>query len=238
MTPKVSITDNIAIVRSQIGEAARSAGRDPGEIKLVAATKTVSLPQIAEAIKAGLTDFGENRVQEALPKIASFPQVNWHLIGHLQRNKVKDVIGKFSLIHSVDSERLAREISGRYLGPGTGYQGDLKAVPVLIEVNVSGEASKYGVTPEQLFPLLQVISGFANISVEGLMTVAPIVPDPEKARPYFARLKALSERIKEQRLPNVVMKYLSMGMTDDFPAAIKEGSNLVRIGRGIFGQRS
>jgi len=223
----VSIKENLEFVRERIAAAARRANRSPDEIKLVAVTKTVPLPLIAEAIAAGITDCGENRVQEALAKLAAFPQVNWHLIGHLQRNKVKDVVGKFSLIHSVDSERLGRELGARNTELGT--QGK-----VLIEVNVSGEKTKYGVAPEELFPLLQVVGGFASIQVEGLMTMAPIVSDPSLARPYFARLRELSEKANDLRLPNVTMKYLSMGMTDDFEVAVEEGANLVRIGRAIF----
>lgn len=222
MTRAVSITDNIIEVRSQIEQAAVLAGRRLTEITLIAVTKTIAPLQVAEAIAAGVTDFGENRVQEALPKVIAFPQVNWHLLGHLQRNKVKDVIGKFKLIHSVDSIKLAQMLTG----------------PVLIEVNTSGEATKYGVTPEGLFPLLQVVSGFANIQVVGLMTIAPMVTDSEQARPYFSRLRELSFKVRELHLPNVKMSYLSMGMSDDFVAAIKEGANLVRIGRAIFGKRS
>lgn len=223
----MSIKENLAIVRERIAAAARRANRSPNDIKLVAVTKTVPLPQIAEAVKAGITDCGENRVQEALAKLAAFPQVNWHLIGHLQRNKVKDVVGKFSLIHSVDSERLVRELGTRGEGPETGEQ-------ILIEVNVSGEKSKYGVAPEELIPLLQVVSGFDNIRVEGLMTMAPVVPDPAGSRPYFRRLRELSQKVGALKLPKVEMKYLSMGMTDDFEVAVEEGANLVRIGRAIF----
>jgi pyridoxal phosphate enzyme (YggS family) len=223
----VSIKENLAVVRERLAAAARRSGRSPDEIKIIAVTKTVEPARIAEAIAAGITDCGENRVQEALAKIAAFPQVNWHLIGHLQRNKVKDVIGKFALIHSVDSERLARELGARNTEIGT--QGK-----VLIEVNTSGEKTKYGVTPDELIPLLQVISGFGSIQVAGLMTMAPLVPDPELARPYFARLRALSVQAEALNLPNVDLKYLSMGMSDDLEVAVEEGANLVRIGRAIF----
>jgi PLP dependent protein len=223
----VSIKENVADVRRRIAAAAERSNRSPDEIRIVAVTKTVPPEQIAEALAAGLTDCGENRVQDALLKVAAFPRVNWHLIGHLQRNKVKDIVGKFSLIHSVDSERVARELGVRSLEFGERQK-------VLIEVNTSGEKTKYGVTPGELIPLLQLVSGFASIQVEGLMTMAPIVADPELARPYFARLRELSVQAQALDLPNVELKYLSMGMSDDFEVAVEEGANLVRIGRAIF----
>jgi pyridoxal phosphate enzyme (YggS family) len=229
MTRTVSIKEELEIVKGQIAVAAGNRAKD---IKIIAVTKTVPPEKIKEAIEAGLTDFGENRVQEALPKVKAFPQVNWHLIGHLQTNKVKEVMGKFKLIQSVDSERVVREIERR----GTMDGGP--RIKILIEVNTSGEESKYGVKPAELIPLLQLISGFGNISVAGLMTIAPIVADQEQARPYFAALRKLSLQVAQLHLPNVEMKYLSMGMSDDFLAAIKEGANLVRLGRAIFGKRS
>lgn len=228
------VKSNIEIVRQKVAAAVQRSGRNPSEIKIIAVTKTVPVELIEQAIQAGITDLGENRIQEAIPKIEilkpRYPHVAWHMIGHLQRNKVKNVVGKFELIQSVDSERLAREIQAQAEARGQRQK-------VLVEVNVSGEESKYGVTLEQVIPLLQVISEFANIQIQGLMTVAPIVSDPEEVKPYFAQLRQLSETIKKLGLPNVEMKYLSMGMTEDFSVAIEEGSNMVRIGRAFFGER-
>ncbi|MDD5382988.1 MAG: YggS family pyridoxal phosphate-dependent enzyme, partial [Candidatus Margulisbacteria bacterium] len=182
----MQIAQNLAELERRIAAAAARAGRWPQDIKLIAVSKTVPVELIEQAIGAGITAFGESRLQEAVPKVnllrAKYPQINWHMIGHLQRNKVKQALEVFDLIHSVDSEKLAREIGIR--GQGLGIR-----VPVLVEVNTCGEASKYGVPAEEAVALLKVMAGFDNIQVQGLMTIAPIVTDPGKARPYFTKLR-------------------------------------------------
>lgn len=227
----MSIQENLQIIRSRIAKAASAVGRNPNEITLIGAIKNQPTEKIIEALEAGLTDIGENKVQEAKARFdeikSKFPNVTWHMIGHLQRNKVRQALDIFDIIHSLDSERLAQEI-----------QAKAKDVSVLVEVNTSGEETKYGILADATIDFLKKVSNFGNIQVQGLMTIAPIVSDPEKIRPYFKKLKDLSEQIKQLNLPNIEMKYLSMGMTDDFEVAIQEGSNLVRIGRAIFGQRS
>ena len=224
MLAKVSIKENLELIRQRI----KQAGADPNKIKLVAAVKTLSPEQVEEALQAGITDIGDNKVQEAKAKAElkeKYPQVQWHMIGHLQRNKVRQALPLFDIIQSVDSERLAREID----------EQAQKKVPILIEVNTSGEESKYGVPADQAIDLLKIVSKFANIAVQGLMTIAPLVEDPEQARPCFVRLRQLSEEITALNLPNTEMKYLSMGMTDDFEVAIQEGANIIRLGRALFG---
>jgi len=221
------IAKNLQSVKERIGEAARRAGKDPAEIKLVAATKDVPAGLILEAIKAGLTDIGENRVQEARQKFDALKDqpVIWHMIGHLQTNKVKAALEIFSVIQSVDSERLADEISQRAQ----------KIVEVFIEVNTSGEESKFGILPEKAVQLAEHISGLKNLKLTGLMTVGPLTGDEKAVRESFRLLKNIFKRIKGLNLPSVELKYLSMGMSQDFETAIEEGSNLVRIGRAIFG---
>lgn len=218
-------------MRERVARAASVAGRDPKEITIVAAAKNQPLERVLEALECGITAIGENRVQEAASRQAEvrarFPKTAIHMIGHLQRNKVRQALDIFDIIQSLDSERLAREISAR-----------AKEIPVLVEVKTSEEAAKSGVPAEAAPAFLEMVSGLGNIKVKGLMTVAPLSDDPEKARPYFAGLRELSEKIKTLNLPNVEMQYLSMGMTDDLEAAIQEGSNLIRVGRAIFGQRS
>jgi hypothetical protein len=198
----------------------------------VAVTKTATIEQIKEAISAGIKIIGENKVQEAKEKYqvlsADIANIEWHLVGHLQTNKVKYAIEIFDLIHSVDSIKLAREIDKRSLQFGM-------VTNILVEVNVSGEETKYGIKPEEVEPFLKEISEFSGIKVRGLMTIAPIAEDKEEVRPYFRKLRELSEKIENKNIKNVKMDYLSMGMTDDFEVAIEEGANMVRIGRGIFG---
>lgn len=214
----MSIKENLQIVRERIASAALRVGRDPNEIKLVAVIKNVPLDKVFEALEAGVTDIGESRIQEAEERYAAirsrFPSVTYHMVGHLQRNKVRQALDMFDIIQSVDSERLAEEISRRAERP----------VPILIEVNTSGEASKFGTEPDKTIDLVRFASSFANIKVEGLMTIGPLAGDPRES---FRQLRELSGKIGG-------LKYLSMGMTDDFEPAIEEGSNLVRIGRGIF----
>lgn len=235
----MELAANIARVRERIAAAARRVGRDPGEITLVAVTKTVPAHRVREAWELGLTDFGENRVQEAVAKIPLIvpegasaldrPSPRWHMIGHLQRNKVKHVIPLFDIIHSVDSVRLAQEIERRAERAG-------KVMPVLLEVNVAGEATKYGFAPEEVAAAVEEIAPLPHLEIHGLMTVAPIAEDPEEVRPHFRRLRELRDELA-RRFPSLDWHHLSMGMTDDFEVAIEEGATMVRIGRAIFGER-
>jgi len=222
-----TIAENIMLIRSRIEKAARRAGRDPAQIKLVAATKDVPVSLIEEAVKAGITDIGENRVQEARQKFDQLKQlpVTLHMIGHMQTNKVKTALEMFSVIQSVDSERLADEISGKAQ----------KTIDIFIEVNTSGEESKFGVFPDKAIELARHISVSNNLRLTGLMTVGPLTNKEADIRKSFRSLADLFDQIKGLNLPGVELKYLSMGMSDDFEPAIEEGSNLVRIGRAIFG---
>jgi pyridoxal phosphate enzyme (YggS family) len=223
-----TVKDNLETINKKIKEAALKVNRDPQEIKLVAVTKTATLEQIKEAINEGVKIIGENKVQEATEKYQVLTtEVKWHLIGHLQTNKVKYAVEIFDLIHSVDSIKLAKEIDKRSVQ-------FKKIIDVLIEVNISGEETKYGYNPEKVEAFLKEISEFSGIRVRGLMTIAPISKNKEEVRPYFRRLRELSERIRDKNIKNIKMDYLSMGMTDDFEIAIEEGANMVRIGRGIF----
>jgi len=225
----MSIKENLEKIKQQIRAKSELVGRDPQEITLVAVAKTVEVDRIEEAIASGVTIVGESRVQEANEKYRKVGnKVIWHLVGHLQRNKAKDAVKIFDLIHSVDSVKLANEIDKQARNGG-------KIQKILIEVNVSGEESKYGLSPEELIPFLKEISELANIRVKGLMTMAPLYENPDYSRPHFRKLRELMEKVKAQNIINVEMKYLSMGMTNDFEVAIEEGSNMVRIGRAIFG---
>lgn len=222
------ISENLKIVRQRIYEAARRAGKGGSDIVLVCVTKEVRMPQIEEAIAAGVRDIGESYVQDAIKKVNTIgKKVKWHFIGHLQTNKAKEAVGLFDLIHSVDSLKLAAEISKQ-----AGRLGIVK--DVLIEVKTSQEATKYGISPEEIFHLIGRVSLLPNLRVKGLMTMAPVVEAPEEARPYFRRLKELAEAIAAKNIENVKMEWLSMGMSQDFEVAIEEGANMVRIGRAIF----
>ena len=224
-----TIKNNLEIINKKIRKAALKVNRNPEEIKLVAVTKTATTEQIEEAINAGVKIIGENRVQDAKKKYQIFTaDVEWHLIGHLQTNKAKYAVEIFNCIHSVDSIKLAQEIDKRSLQFG-------KIMDVLVEVNVSGEETKYGIKSEEVETFLKEISEFPRIRIRGLMTIAPIAEDKEEVRPYFRKLRELSEKIKSKNIENIKMDYLSMGMTEDFEIAIEEGANMVRIGRGIFG---
>lgn len=223
------IKNNLEIINEKIKKAALKANRNPEGIKLVAVTKTATIEQIKEAISEGVKIIGENKVQEAKEKYHILTaDIEWHLVGHLQTNKVKYAIEIFDFIHSMDSIKLAKEIDKRSLQFG-------KIANVLVEVNVSGEETKYGIKPEEVEPFLKEISEFSRIRVRGLMTIVPIAEDKEEVRPYFKKLWELFEKIKIKDIKNVKMDYLSMGMTEDFEVAIEEGANMVRIGRGIFG---
>jgi len=219
------------MVLERIGEAAARCGRDPAEIKLLAATKSQGVAQIRAAIEAGMRLFGENYVQEAKAKRDAIQDpVEWHMIGHLQRNKVKAALEIFSLIQSLDSVALARELDkeGRKRG---------QVVRAFVEVNLGGEETKSGVAERQVLELLEEVGSLSHVRVEGLMTVPPFREDPEEVRPYFRALKELQRRLEASGIPNVDVKELSMGMTHDYPVAIEEGATLVRIGTAIFGPR-
>ena len=222
------IGDNLKRVREQIAAAAEESGRSPEEIQLVAVTKTVEVEAIQEAISCGVTIIGENRVQEALAKHPRVKgSVKWHLVGHLQRNKVKKALEIFDLIHSVDSLRLAEEISRR-------SQELRRRTDILIQVNTSGEESKFGLAPHEAIPFLESLAPLGGIRILGLMTIGAFLPDPEQVRPCFVKLREIFEHAKSLRIPNLEMRLLSMGMTNDFPAAIQEGANMLRIGTAIF----
>ena len=224
------IAERLANVRARIERAARGVGREPSSVTLVAVSKTVGLEQILEAVEAGQRDFGENRVQEALGKIAGLPGIRWHMVGHLQRNKARHVVGRFELIHSVDSARLV-DVLDR-LGRERGL-----VVRTLVEVNVGGEASKSGVLPGDLPALLDHAAGREGLAVEGLMTVPPWTEDPQDARPFFVALARLREAESRAARPGVHLEHLSMGMSHDFEVAIEEGATIVRVGTAIFGPR-
>lgn len=225
------LRENIARLRERIRRAAERGGRDPEQIKVVAVTKGVPVEKIRVAVSSGITAIGENRVQELVAKQKELGmEVEWHLVGHLQRNKVKYVVGKVALIHSVDSLRLAWEIDRRAQQMGT-------VMNVLLQVNVSGEETKYGVPPGEALDMVDKLSRLAGIKVVGLMTMAPEVDDPEQARPVFRGLKRLADEIGAARISGVDMGIISMGMSNDFEVAIEEGATLIRVGRIIFGLR-
>jgi pyridoxal phosphate enzyme (YggS family) len=225
------IEDNIKDIRSRIEKAAKKTGRGAEEIKLVAVSKTVEPERINEAIRCGIDIIGENRVQEAEAKFKQVTEkVEKHLVGHLQTNKAKKAVELFDFIQSVDSERIAREISKRATEMG-------KVMDVLVEVNTSAEETKFGIEPDQALPLIETISRLEGIKIKGLMTIGLFTDNPEETRPCFKKLRAIFEQIKSANVTNVEMRYLSMGMTSDFEVAIEEGSNMVRVGTGIFGSR-
>jgi PLP dependent protein len=241
------IAQNIAQVQERIAAACRRAGRLPEEVRLIAVSKTVPPERIREAYDAGLRDFGENRVQEAEAKRPALREldITWHMIGHLQTNKARTARELFRWIHSVDSLRLAEKLDRASAAISGGESANLKAlgsiaapVPVLIEVNLGGEAAKSGVEEGEVLDLARGISALRALSLRGLMTVPPFTEDPERARPYFSRLREHRKVIDSARLPNVSMDELSMGMSHDFEVAIEEGATLVRIGTAIFGPRT
>lgn len=223
-----TIADNIARLYERIARAAEKSGRGQEEVILLAATKQRTPAEIEEAIRSGITIIGENRVQEAAEKRPFVPlSALWHLIGHLQTNKVKQSIGLFDLIQSVDSLRLAEEINRR-------AEMARKIVKVMIEVNTSGEASKFGVAPDATIDLVGQIAALPNIRIVGLMTIGLFTEDPDATRPCFIRLRDIRETLTAS---GMVIPHISMGMTHDFEAAIEEGSTMVRVGTGIFGSR-
>lgn len=226
------IGDRLKVVAEQIRRAAERSGRRAENVRLIAATKTVPVERIREAIVAGLRFAGENRLQEALPKIQALQgePIQWHFIGQLQRRKVRSVVGAFELIHSVDSLDLAQEIDRR--AEAAGLRQD-----ILLEVNLGGEATKAGFRPDQLESMLPRLGGLAHVKVRGLMTIPPPVSEAELARPYFRGLRELAQRFSRQAPPGIAMDELSMGMSSDYRVAIEEGATMVRIGTAIFGMR-
>lgn len=218
-------------VQRRMEEACRRAGRDPKEVTLIAVSKTKPLPLLMEAYGCGVREFGENKVQEIMEKAPQMPQdVRFHMIGHLQRNKVKQVLKHAVLIHSVDSVRLAEQIQ-------TEAQKAGKIQDVLLEVNVAKEESKTGFMPEEAMDAVLAIHGFPNVRIRGLMTIAPFVENSEENRPVFKKLYQLSVDIKSKNIDNTTMDVLSMGMTGDYEVAIEEGATMIRVGTGIFGAR-
>ncbi len=225
------VAGNIKAVREKIVKAASKAGTDPSTILLVAVSKTVGFEEVKSAYQNGVTDFGENRVQELMRKQSEYPQARWHMIGHLQTNKVKRVIGRACLIHSLDRWALAEYIERRAEKAGV-------LVPTLLQINVSGEKTKGGVAPSEAKDFLGSLNEFAHLQVQGLMTMAPEFDDTEEARPIFKAMRRLFDTIKRQKYNQVEMRYLSMGMTQDFEVAIEEGANIIRVGRAVFGPRN
>ena len=219
----MSVAEQLTRVRERMAAACRRAGRSPDEVTLVGVSKGVPAQRVAEAYAAGLQDMGENRVQEAADKIEALAaqgvRPRWHLVGHLQTNKAKTVTGLFAILHSVDSFRLAQALSRRAREP----------LPILLEVNVAQEASKFGFTPQEVASALRSIVDLPNLDVRGLMTIAPQTDQPESVRPVFQRLRELRDELG--------LRELSMGMTNDFEVAIEEGATMVRVGRAIFGER-
>ena len=226
------VTENLKMVEKNIEEACKRAGRSRDEVTLIAVSKTKPVDMIREAMDYGIIDFGENKVQEMCDKIDTIPEkLNWHLIGHLQRNKVKYIVDKACLIHSVDSLRLAEQIN-------TEAQKKNVKCNVLIEVNIAEEESKFGVSKEELGDLLDEMKNLPNIKVRGLMTIAPFVEDAEDNRKYFKEMYQLFVDMRQKNTDNIEMEILSMGMTGDYQVAIEEGATMVRVGTGIFGQRN
>lgn len=225
------LTNNYDQVMNNIETACKKSGRKPEEVTLIAVSKTKPIAMLQEIYDHGCRDFGENKVQELLDKYEVLPKdIKWHMIGHLQRNKVKYIVDKVSLIHSVDSLRLAEEISKEALKKNV-------EVNILVEVNVANEETKFGTTSQEAIELVDAISKLPGIHIKGLMTIAPYVEDSEQNRQYFAQLKQLSVDIITKNIDNVSMDILSMGMSGDYEVAVEEGATYVRVGTGIFGER-
>jgi pyridoxal phosphate enzyme (YggS family) len=225
----MSFADNLATIQERIQAACNRAGRDTQSVMLLAVAKTQPAETIAEAVRCGQIFFGENKVQEAKAKIPLSPgRARWHFIGHLQSNKTRDAVDLFEMIQGVDSLELAREISKRCAQAS-------KDMPILLEVNVAGESSKFGYEPERLLAELPELTSLPRISVQGLMTIPPFATDPEKSRPHFRRLRELKAQCEE--IPGSPLPHLSMGMSGDFEIAIEEGATIVRVGTALFGPR-
>lgn len=227
-----SIRDRLTLVYDQIRRALRESGRDEGEVRLVAATKSVPVERIREAIAAGLRIAGENRLQEALPKIEALKKegITWHFIGQLQRRKVRAVVGVFDLIHSVDSLELAAEIDHRAAAAGIRQN-------ILLEINLGAEPSKAGFLEKKLEEAFPQLAALKHVAIQGLMAIPPVVRDAEQSRPHFRRLRHLSALLMRQGIPGISLTELSMGMSSDYVEAIQEGATLIRLGTAIFGGR-
>ena len=225
------VTENLKKVEEKIEKACERSGRSRSDVTLIAVSKTKPIEMMQEAMQAGVSIFGENKVQEIVKKEVELPKnVEWHLIGHLQRNKVRQIAGKVASIHSVDSFRLAEQIQKEYEKIG-------ETANILIEVNVAKEESKFGLMPEETEEVIREIAKFPNIKVRGLMTIAPFVENPEENRIHFQNLRKLLVDINAKNIDNLSMNELSMGMTGDYEVAIEEGATYVRVGTGIFGSR-
>ena len=225
------LKENLALVEKEIAAACKRAGRRREDVTLIAVSKTKPVCELKEAYDLGVRVFGENKVQELADKYEALPKdIRWHMIGHLQRNKVKYIIDKVELIHSVDSVRLAETIEKE------AAKRDI-TVNILIEVNVAGEESKFGIAPKELPAFVEEVAKFPHIRVQGLMTIAPFVENSEDNRPVFESLRKLSVDIKDKKVDNVIIRVLSMGMTNDYSVAVEEGATMVRVGTGIFGVR-
>ncbi len=226
------LKENLIHVQENIAQACKNAERKREEVTLVAVSKTKPVSMLQEIYNCGVRDFGENKVQEICDKREEMPKdMKWHMIGHLQRNKVKYIIGDVALIHSVDTYRLAEEINIQ-------AKKIKRIVPVLIQVNIAGEATKFGISREETLQLVTEISKLDSLRIKGLMTIAPFVENPEENRAYFREIKELSVDIAAKNIDNVSMDILSMGMTGDYMVAIEEGATIVRVGTGIFGARN
>jgi pyridoxal phosphate enzyme (YggS family) len=213
--------------------AARVAGRNPTDIRLIAVTKSVPVERVLAAAACGCATFGENRIQEALAKMAQVNEAGdyeWHLLGALQSNKVKSIVGRFALLHAIDRVSVAEDLE-------KAMEGRAMRQPVLLQVNVSGEPTKHGLHPDKLAEATVEVSKLTNLQIRGLMTIAPLSASSEECRPYFRHLRELAEQLDRERIPEVAMEELSMGMSADFECAIEEGATMVRIGRALFGPR-
>jgi pyridoxal phosphate enzyme (YggS family) len=234
-TLAATIAANLAAVRARIARAAAASGRAPDAVRLVAVSKTFGLDHIRAAIDAGQQDFGENRVQEALPKIEAlaprYPDVRWHLIGHLQSNKAKKAARPFDAVHSVDSLEVLTRLD-------EGARDGRRRPEILVQVDLAGEATKFGATVEEATAIVTAAAGLSHVRLVGLMTLPPFYDDPVAARPVFARLRALRDTIIAAGIAAPLLRELSMGMSHDFEAAIAEGATIVRVGSAIFGARA
>lgn len=232
MTAEIDIKSNLSKVYANIERAAKQSGRDVNDITLIAVSKTKPVSMIKECIECGTVIFGENKAQEMASKIAELhdDNLNWHFIGHLQRNKVKYVVGNACMIHSVDSVRLAEAINAEAVKKGV-------ICDILIEVNIACEDTKFGIKAEDIYDFIDEIRNFPNIKIRGLMTIAPYVDNPEDNRIHFKHLRNLLVDINSKNIDNVYMDVLSMGMTGDYEVAVEEGATIVRVGTGIFGDR-
>lgn len=226
------LKENLINVENNIMKACEKAGRNRSEVTLIAVSKTKPVEMLQEVYDQGIRYFGENKVQEMCDKMEVMPKdINWNMIGHLQTNKVKYIVGKTSLIHSVDSLKLAEEIQKQAIKNNV-------VVDILVEVNIANEETKFGISKEDAIQMVKDIAKLDHIKIKGLMTIAPFVENPEDNRLYFREIKQLSVDINNQNIDNVCMDILSMGMTGDYMVAIEEGSTMVRVGTGIFGERN